>query len=49
MEPLTENIRTYVPLSAADEKVIRELFHKKVVQKDEHLLGSQVGNDSIFK
>lgn len=38
MELLIENIQTYVPLSAADEKVIRGLFHKKVVQKDDHLL-----------
>lgn len=38
MELLIENIRTYVPLSAADEKVIRGLFHKKVIHKEEHLL-----------
>ncbi|KIO77835.1 Crp/Fnr family transcriptional regulator [Pedobacter lusitanus] len=38
MELLIENIRTYIPLSAADENIIRELFHKKVIHKDEHLL-----------
>lgn len=38
MELLLENIRTYVPVSAADEKIISELFHKKIIQKDDHLL-----------
>ena len=38
MDILIEKIKTYVPLSLADEKIIRKLFHKKVIQKDEHLL-----------
>ena len=38
MDLLIENIKTYVPLSAADEKIIESLFHKKVIKKDEHLL-----------
>jgi CRP-like cAMP-binding protein len=38
MDLLIENIRSYVSLSAADEKIIRSLFHKKVIKKDEHLL-----------
>ncbi len=38
MELLLENIRTYVPLSAADEKIIGRLFTKKVIKKEDHLL-----------
>ena len=38
MDLLIENIKTYVPVSPADEEVIRRLFRKKVVQKDGHLL-----------
>lgn len=38
MEILIANIRSYVPLSAAEEKIVGELFHKKVIHKDEHLL-----------
>lgn len=38
MDSLIKNIRTCVPLSATDEKIIRKLFHKKVIKKDEHLL-----------
>jgi CRP-like cAMP-binding protein len=38
MDLLIENIRTSVTLSAADEKIIRRLFHKKIIKKDEHLL-----------
>lgn len=38
MDLLIENIRAYVPLSAADERAIKELFHKKEFQKEEHLL-----------
>ena len=46
---LIENIRTYVPLSTADEKIIRNLFHKKVINRDEHLLeAGQVCRRLIF-
>jgi CRP-like cAMP-binding protein len=38
MEFLIENIRTYVPLSTADEKIIKDLFRKKIIKKDQHLL-----------
>jgi CRP-like cAMP-binding protein len=38
MDVLIENIKTYVPLSTADEEIIRKLFHKKIIHKDEHLL-----------
>jgi CRP-like cAMP-binding protein len=38
MDLLIENIRTRVPLSAADEKIIKNLFHKKIIKKDKHLL-----------
>lgn len=38
MDLLIEKIKTYVPLSPADEKIIRNLFHNKMIQKDEHLL-----------
>jgi len=38
MDLLIENIRAVVPLSAVDEKIIRGLFHKKIIKKDEHLL-----------
>ncbi|SDD37648.1 cAMP-binding domain of CRP or a regulatory subunit of cAMP-dependent protein kinases [Mucilaginibacter pineti] len=49
MNLLIENIRTYVPLSAADEKAIRELFHRKEFQKEEHLLkAGQVCRRLIF-
>ncbi|WP_343667934.1 cyclic nucleotide-binding domain-containing protein [Chitinophaga sp.] len=49
MDLLIENISTYIPLSAADEKIIRSLFHKKVINKDEHLLKEgQVCRHVIF-
>ncbi|MFC0518266.1 Crp/Fnr family transcriptional regulator [Mucilaginibacter angelicae] len=38
MDLLIEQIKTHVPLSPADEKIIRNLFHKKKIRKDEHLL-----------
>lgn len=38
MDLLLENIKTYVPLSTADKKIIKDLFLKKVIKKDEHLL-----------
>jgi CRP-like cAMP-binding protein len=38
MDLLIENIRAVVPLSAVDEKIIRGLFRKKIIKKDEHLL-----------
>lgn len=38
MDLLIENIRAVVPLTAVDEKIIRGLFHKKIIKKDEHLL-----------
>ena len=38
MELLINKIKSYVPLSFEDEKVIRTLFHKKELKKGEHLL-----------
>jgi CRP-like cAMP-binding protein len=38
MDLLLENIKTLVPLSTADKKIIKGLFHKKVIKKDEHVL-----------
>jgi CRP-like cAMP-binding protein len=35
---LIENIRTYIPLSAADENAIERLFYKREVQKEEYFL-----------
>ncbi|GAA3987136.1 Crp/Fnr family transcriptional regulator [Mucilaginibacter dorajii] len=49
MELLIENIRSYVPLSTADEQVIGKLFHKKNINKDDHLLETgQVCRRLIF-
>ena len=42
MELLINKIKSYVPLSAEDEIVIRTLFHKKELKKGEHLL--EAGN-----
>jgi len=42
MELLINKIKSYVPLTAEDEIVIRTLFHKKELKKGEHLL--QAGN-----
>jgi len=33
MKLLIDTIRNYIPLSAADEKIIHRLFHKKVIEK----------------
>lgn len=38
MKLLIATIRNYIPLSAADEKIIYRLFHKKVIKKGSHLL-----------
>lgn len=38
MDMLIDKIKTYVPLSSEDEKTIRNLFHKKIIHKDDHLL-----------
>ena len=38
MDLLIEKIKAHVPLSPADEIIIRRLFHKKIILKDEHLL-----------
>ena len=42
MELLINKIKSYVPLSLGDEKIIRTLFHKKELKKGEHLL--EAGN-----
>ncbi|MBV8391371.1 MAG: Crp/Fnr family transcriptional regulator, partial [Mucilaginibacter sp.] len=42
MELLLNTIRHFIPLSAADEEIVRRLFHKKTFKKGEHLL--QAGN-----
>ncbi len=42
MDLLINKIKTYVPLSVEDEKVIHGLFHKKELKKGEHLL--EAGN-----
>jgi len=38
MKLLIATIRNYIPLSAADEKIIYRLFHKKVIKKGSYLL-----------
>lgn len=38
MDLLIENIKSCIPLSAADEEVIKTLFHKKHMNKEEYLL-----------
>ena len=38
MDLLIQTIRNYVPVSAVDEAVIRQLFHQKGYKKGEHLL-----------
>ncbi|OMP75269.1 MULTISPECIES: Crp/Fnr family transcriptional regulator [unclassified Chitinophaga] len=38
MNLLIENIKSIVPLSPADEKIINSLFQKIVIDKDEHIL-----------
>lgn len=49
MDMLIENIRASVPLSTADEEIVRRLFHKKIINKDEHLLeAGQVCRRVIF-
>lgn len=37
MNMLIETIKNHLPLSSADEKIIRDLFHRKIIPKDEHL------------
>ena len=49
MDLLLQTIRSYVPLSAIDEGIVRELFRQKVYQKGEHLLqAGQVCRSIIF-
>jgi len=49
MDVLISKIKTHVPLSPADEEVIKRLFHKKLYRKDEHLLeAGQVCRNLIF-
>ncbi len=38
MEPLLNNIRSYIPLSESDEEIITGLFHKKNFKKRDHFL-----------
>jgi CRP-like cAMP-binding protein len=38
MDLLIEKIKAHVPVSPADEIIIRRLFNKKIIPKDEHLL-----------
>lgn len=38
MDMLIEKIKNHVPLSPADEEMVKKLFHKKIIPKDEHLL-----------
>ena len=40
MKLLLNTIRSYVSLSAADEEIIRRLFHKKSFKKGDHLLSA---------
>jgi CRP-like cAMP-binding protein len=42
MQSLLNAIRSYVPLSAADEEVVHKLFRKKILSKGEYLL--EAGN-----
>jgi CRP-like cAMP-binding protein len=42
MQSLLNAIRSYVPLSSADEEVVHKLFRKKVLSKGEYLL--EAGN-----
>jgi CRP-like cAMP-binding protein len=42
MQSLLNAIRSYVPLSAADEEVVHKLFRKKILNKGEHLF--EAGN-----
>ena len=38
MDSLIEEIKSYISLSSKDEELIRNLFHKRIIQKNEHLL-----------